>query len=1749
MVSSFIIPILEGRPRATLYTRARRWLCASLLLLWGVVHAQDPPLRFHHLTSRDGLSQSQVFCILQDHRGYMWFGTRDGLNRYDGYGFKTYRHDPQDPDSLSDHYVYVLYEDSQGILWIGTRGGLNRFDPATEQFSHYRAGAKQDNGLSGNTVTSLAGDGTSLWVGMSDGGLNKLDVSTGRVTWYQHNPDDKTSISSNTIWSLLCDSQGRLWVGTEMTGFNRLDPGADGFTRYQSQPGQTGVLPGTVWSLFEDREGILWVGTHSGLQLFDPESGRFTNYIHDPEDANSIGLGRVQIIREDSKGSLWIGTMGGGLNRFDRKTETFVQYTRRFGDPLSLSHNSVWSLHEDRTGLLWVGTFGGGVNRVDTDGSQFGHTTRNGEEGLSSNVVTCFYEDARGVLWIGTFGGGLNRLDPDGSYRHYLPDTNDPTSIADDVIFDIEEDDTGALWLGTFHSGLERLDPKTGIFTHYPPDPQNGDSLADSEVRSIYRDQEGSLWLGLVYGGVDRMWLDRPGVFEHHQNDPSDAQSLSHNSVIVIRGNPSNPIQPMWIGTWGEGLNRMEPSKPGRFTVYRNDPADPNSLSNNVIFAIRDGGDGVLWVGTSGGLNRMDVTQGTFRSWHLRDGMPNEVVYGILGDGNGFLWLSTNKGLSRFDPNSFSFRNYTVHDGLQGDEFKPGSALRARDGRLFFGGLDGFNAFFPDQIQPDEAQPQVVITEFLLNNQPVLTRKRDPNSPLKRSIWATDQIRLDYRQTVFGFDFAGLHYDAPEKNRYRYRLKGFNDSWTEVDAHQRRATYTHLDPATYTFEILASNKDNVWSNHGKSVQVTVESPPWKSLWAYVLYVLAISGLLFWYMTIQRQKHAQEQRVIERLLEVDKIKDEFLANTSHELRTPLNGIIGLAESLEERGGGSFPQEVRDDLFMIASSGRRLARLVDDILDFSRLKNRELGLRRTPVALGPLTDVILTLSRPFIEGKDLVLENAVDPNLSFVDADEDRLQQILLNLVGNAIKFTASGSVRVEAKVQDSKVIVSVIDTGIGIPKDKLETIFQSFEQAEDTTTREFGGTGLGLAITRKLVELHGGLIHAESIPGQGATFQFQLPIWGLGVPEPTPRARRLSRLGPRFATTPNQAAVKSDNSESVPKQAKASEKPSGFRLLIVDDEAVNRRVLINFLSAQRHTIDSATSGPEALAATEKYRYDLILLDVMMPRMSGYEVCRELRKTWSVRDLPIIFLTAKNQVADLVLAFAVGANDYLTKPIEKGELLARVKTHLELVELNRGLAKKVAERTKELNAGYRELEILDRIVTVINREMELSKVIDSLLEQGVALLANAERACFMLFDGNQKCFRFVAARGYDMDIMSKQCFTRAQLQERYQGLEKIDEGVFYAPEFQADALTGLPLPKSVIVMTIPLNGEIEGLMFLETLEQVDAFSGKGLSRVKRLRQHAVSAIAKAKTLKDLVDTRRRLMEAAHLAGRTEIVTEVLHNVGNQLNSVRTSAHMMDEMARQRRWIELLHQLSSHLLENDSELTDFLTNNPLGKGLRSALAKICSRLEEQFDSFVQESRRMTDHVAGITAVLLEQERHIRPGQTVYEATDLNAVVEESLILGVDLLKPHLQVSKQFGELPQVMMDKAKFNRVFYFLLKNAVEAISEHMLAANNTQEACRGKILLKTWTQEKQVTLEIQDNGIGIPAEHLGKVFVHGFTTKDQAEGFGLHYCANTIKEMAGTLHIESQGLKQGATVALVFPAVEKAREDQKKGLLG
>ena len=804
----------------------------------------DCVLRFEHLNIEQGMSQSSVHVIFQDSRGFLWLGTQDGLNRYDGYTFKIYKPDPDAPDSLSDRWITSIIEDADGYLWIGTRqGGLNRFDPRLEKFTEFTHDAANPASISDNHINMLFLDSKdNLWIG-TEHGLDLLDKAHNTFQHYLTYLPQPGKIGDVRIAAMHEDQRGQFWVGTGGYGLVRFDPQGDQTEIFQSNPENTTTISSDyINSIVEDeRSYIIWVGTRSGLNRLDPNTGRFTRFqreetSEDPllsdeilptdviEKRNSfqnLSNNTINTLRYDSTGNLWVGTAN-GLNRY-QPGKGFVHYLNDATFSKSLSENSIASLYEDHSGILWIGTHGGGVNIYDRQRDLFTYYRHNPQDknSINDNSITSLYVDSEGYAWIGT-GNGLNRFNwSNNRVVSYQNNRKDSNSLGFNEVTSIYEDQEGVLWIGTFN-GLDAFDRASSTFTHFRRELADSSSLSSNYVYSVFVDSRNNVWVG-TYAGLDL--LDREtGKFIHYSYQPDNPASLSGNIVISIYEDRDGNL---WVGTFESGLNRLD-RETGAFTRYRYDPLDKTSLNNDSVSSIYQDAQGQLWIATiGGGLNLYRPETDSFSYFIEKDGLPSGVIYGILEDEQGNLWMSTNFGIARFNPQTRVFRNFDVGDGLQSNEFNSNAFAKGKYGELYFGGINGMTVFQPDKIVDNSYTPQVVLTSLTQSDQPVSTES---------SVEMLQAVTLQWPQNSLEFDFAALSFNEPGKNQYAYFLEGFDTNWHFIGT-KRNGRYTNLPGGEYTLLVKGANSDGVWNETPTRIAVTVIPPFWQTNWFQVFIAL------------------------------------------------------------------------------------------------------------------------------------------------------------------------------------------------------------------------------------------------------------------------------------------------------------------------------------------------------------------------------------------------------------------------------------------------------------------------------------------------------------------------------------------------------------------------------------------------------------------------------------------------------------------------------------------------------------------------------------------------------------------------------------------------------------------------------------------------------------------------------------------------------------------------------------------------
>jgi two-component system sensor histidine kinase ChiS len=1215
-------------------------------------------LRLKQLSQKDGLSSPYITGIFQDHHGFVWIGTDGGgLNRFDGAGFLHFRRKREDPASLASDHVTKIVEDSQGVLWVATgNAGLNRLNRDGRTFTLYLHNPGDEASIPHNRIRDILEDSRgNLWFA-TDGGLALYLRETDSFRVYKHDPGDPGSIGGSCVTCLFEDSSGNLWTGAAglqdepgpgHCGLSRYDYHTDSFARFLHVPSDT------LTAMAEDFDGSLWLVNRGGIDRFDPDTGVLHHYPYPPGSGDFAKTGEGTLpdgaagtcALMDSRGVLWIGGGGGlGLLVYDRANDGFIRHAYSPDLPAGIQDrgNSVTSLLEDDSGTVWIAT-GNGIHLLPAWRRRFSTF-------LPGKWILTFAEDPFGALWIAGTEKGY-RYDPEAdSVEEYLIGAGDPENPL--------ESRTGALGIASdgsgYASGFEGLfildRPQNRFELFLPHGFDDPGALNSGPHPNLVEDGAGILWTGTARG-VDAI-------------DPV-SRTVTHYTLAgrwpVLFLDYSGRL---WAGTRDSGLFLLD-RRQNRFLPLEEVAEIRGRQAGERIWCLREDQRGGILVGSDGGIDRFDPESGEFRHFGIEEGFPAGSTVSIEVDKGDALWFSTASTIYRYTRDTGDLRYIVSAEDAGLEQFLGNSSFRSSTGELYFGGSGGFVRLDPSGYAEEVFHPQVALTSF---------RLFEEEQKLARSICDTSKLALSWRDTFFAFEFAAFDFNAPEKIEYAYMLEGWDDDWIHAGS-RRYAGYTNIPGGDYTFVVKATNADGVWTTEANRARVDIHiaTHPLKTRYAVSGYMLLslglVAGAFFRYRSVQQRKLLQERRVSDRLRHLDRLKDEFLANTSHELRTPLNGIIGIAETLIAEAPESLSDNTRKELSLIVSSGRRLSCLINDILDFSRLKEGDITLDKIPVDLARLVNTVLVLSKPLGAGKPLQLVNAVPADLPTVMGDVNRIEQVLHNLVHNAVKFTREGSVTVRARKlagagdgasgsgaarEAGFVEVAVADTGIGIPAAEQADIWLSFRQAAAEAGAEAGGSGLGLAITKKLVELHGGEIRLSSEEGKGSVFFFTLPA----APE-TGAPQTAAAAGLRTVSAVRAAS----EIEPAPPAGPAGSEGPRTRILFVDDEAINRHVVERQLAGSGYALLTAAGGEEALRRIgAEFPPDLVLLDIMMPGMDGYEVCRKIRLRYSALELPVIMLTAKNQVADLVEGLSAGANDFISKPHTQDELLARIKSHL-------------------------------------------------------------------------------------------------------------------------------------------------------------------------------------------------------------------------------------------------------------------------------------------------------------------------------------------------------------------------------------------------------------------------------------------------------------------------------------------------------
>lgn len=1269
---------------------ARTFTLIFILFASASVWAQPIKYQFSQLHISSGLSHNQINSILKDRQGFMWFGTLSGLNRYDGYKFKVFKHTANDSTTINDDNILNIQFGPNNKLWINTRAGYVIYDPEKETFDRkpqVYLGSKDIRGA----LTDIRDNGKGLFYFITSTGLYELDENNAKAKLIERS-------SSSLITSVAVANDGSIWT-VNTAGEVRIYQANNHFKVYSKR-----ITDAANYKIFLDRDNDAWIYSADkpkGVYLVNGKN-RFVKH-YSTTNTPRLNTNNIYSVSQDGKGIMWLGTDHGGINLLDKESNSLSFLVSREADEKSIAQNSTPVIYKDDTGIMWVGTFKKGLSYYHESIIKFAHYRHKHVDvnSLPYDDVNRFVEDKLGNLWIGTNGGGLIYFDrKKNTYKTYKHHPGDNNTLSNDVVVSLWIDHDEKLWIGTYFGGLDCFDGKQ--FTNYRHVETDASSLSDDRVWEIMEDSERNLWVGTLHGGLD-LFDRKTKTFKHFRSGRHN--SVKSDYINALLEDKSGNI---WVGT-DAGVDVLQ-KKTGLFKHYSASQKSNSGLSNDNVLSLMEDSRGLIWIGTQDGVSLYDPARDTFRVLRSQNGLPDNTILTILEDESGRIWVSTTKGISelkllkRGEDLQIRFKNYDDLDGLQGMEFNENAALKTSRGELIFGGANGFNLFNPQVIKVNEQPPLVVFTDFQLFNISVAPgQKIERNAILDKSISLTQDLQLNYDQNFFSIEFAALNFANAAKNKYIYKLEGFHDRWFTTDSKDRKATFTNLDPGEYIFRVKAANDSGLWSPQGAYLRIKILPPFWKTAPAYVLYVFAFVGFLYYLRQrgIQKLKAQfaleQERKSAQQMHELDMMKIKFFTNVSHEFRTPLALILAPLDNLLK---DSPEEKAKTHLILIQRNARRLLNLVNQLMDFRKMEVKELKLQ-------PLEDDIISFAyESFQSFTDLAEKKNIryvfqSELSSFVtNFDHDKLERILFNLLSNAFKFTSEGgqismSLRCEMiKGQTSNVEIRINDTGIGIPANKQDKIFERFFQNDVPGSMVNQGSGIGLSITKEFVQLHKGTIRVESELGNGSCFIVSLPLMAISV-------GKNELLFDEQIMMPKLVSHFENHQDAQPNLNQ--KKPT---VLLIEDNDDFRFYLKDNLK-QFYNIIESSNGKTGWNKALSMHPDLIVSDVSMPELNGIDLCAKLREDNRTSHIPIILLTALMGEEQVLRGIETGANDYMTKPFNFEILLSKIKNLLIRQEsMRKTYQKQVEVRPVDIEVQSADERFIQQALRIIEKNISNS-----------------------------------------------------------------------------------------------------------------------------------------------------------------------------------------------------------------------------------------------------------------------------------------------------------------------------------------------------------------------------------------------------------------------------------------------------------
>lgn len=1291
-----------------------RYLLACLFLWHPLVSAAaNGDINFTNITVKEGLPSNAIYAILKDKFGLMWFGTSNGLCKFDGTNFVIYRHVQGKKYTLPGNEVLCLYEDRSGKIWIGTgAGGLSYYDRMKDAIIPYTGDGSWPE-LPHISPRAITQDHLgNLWVG-TYGDLRTINPQSGKITPVHLSGyikgDEKTKAGNKFVaLSLLEDSKNRIWIGTN-NGLYRYDPRDGKTTRFINDPHVEGsISDNVVKSLLQDRNGEIWAATLSGLNRLLP-GDHFEVFRHEADSPGSLSSDALFAMQMDPDGKLWIGTEN-GINIMDLRSKSFHILQPDPRNVFSLKSQSIRSVFIDPKGIYWIGTFGGGLAKYDKNLPLFNlkHSDPFDRSGLGSSLVDAFAEYNENAVFVATDGAGIQLFNrQSGLFTNLGIKSRLRSPRTGLTVWPLYIDHTRVLWAGTYHDGLFRIDPRSGNYEQFVADKVTG-ALNSNDITSIVEDEHAKIWIGTLGGGVS--------IYDQlsHRFTPF-VQEFRHrlplnDFISCIIKSPSGKI---WIASSGTGVAVFDPATQS----IRHYTKAQNRLPDDVVDNLFFDSDGVLWLSTQSGMCSLDEKTQRVTTYTEKDGLADGMVKSIVEDKAGLLWISTAHGISSFDKHTGKFQNFDSENGVQQGDFTAGAGLRLANGEIYFGGRDGFNYFNPVNVQHQSNSGPVLFTDLKVSNESVVPGE---DAPIKEQIGVSREINLKYGLN-FSISYVAVNFTTPFQNQFAYKLAGFDKDWNYV--HKGKiANYTNIDPGTYTFEVKTSNDGEHWITPPTIIRVTVQPPFWRTGYAYAFYIVMAGSILYLLrrrgiqkirheFEVQREKSEfrqlleRERREAEQMHGLDLLKIKFLTDLSHEFRTPISLIMAPVDKLLQRR--SVGEDV-DDIRMINRNARRLLNMVNQLLDFRKMEEQELHLNMT---IGEIISFIREAGDSF---RDVAVKKQITFTIKahcpfwWVNFDHNKLERIIFNLLSNAFKFTpAGGEVKLTMEMIEipdaiSHLIITVSDTGVGIPKKDLAKIFDRFFQHQTNTILN-QGTGIGLSITKEFIEMHGGNIHVESKVGVGTSFVIDLPLptYIEEVSAETPANYPLTESD-AFSAEQFMHAVREEDHLQLNGEPNGSPEKN-TTILLVEDNDEFRTYLAQHLRKYYQIVEAA-DGKQGWQKTLNAHPQLVVSDINMPVMTGIELSKKIKEDKRTCHIPVILLTAMAGEEDQLKGLKSGANDYLSKPFNFQILHTRIGN---LLNLNKSVkdtySKQIQLEGNDIVTESGNLKLLNSILKYIEDKL--------------------------------------------------------------------------------------------------------------------------------------------------------------------------------------------------------------------------------------------------------------------------------------------------------------------------------------------------------------------------------------------------------------------------------------------------------------